>query len=296
MTLILGHASPDIGFLVADTLLSFPNARYDPRDPVIEKFHALKIHILNSDVAVAFAGDVESSLAIIRHLHQDLAADPMICVPERLLNLHREVAARNTGAVRVNCEFLALLLTSEEKKLVRVTNGQMYDVQRAYIGDADEYANLRSLMHPYAGPESRFVQNADGTFSNTPQPVTNGEKEFDQVSDAMEKLTHQRRSETVGAICGCVTRVVDARISGKLEYMQSVEVSIYPWEGHAGFSLLAANTGSRGVGIYYLGWHAGLLFIVGDSVTCRKEAAATIEQFVEVARSKYGVNLEGGTW
>ena len=151
-------------------------------------------------------------------------------------------------------------------------------------------------MTLYAGPENRLIQNADGTFSDTPQPVTEGEKEFDQVSDAMEKLTHQRRSETVGAICGCVIRVVDARISGKLEYMQSVEASVYPWEGHAGFSLLAANTGTRGVGIYYLGWHAGLLFIVGDSITCRKEAAATIEQFVEVARSKYGLNLEGGMW
>ena len=63
MTLILGHASSDIGFLVADTLLSFTNARYDPRNPLIEKFHALKIQILSSDVAVAFAGDVELALS-----------------------------------------------------------------------------------------------------------------------------------------------------------------------------------------------------------------------------------------
>lgn len=296
MTLILGHASSDIGFLVADTLLSFPNARYDPRNPIIEKFHALKIQILNSDVAVAFAGDVETSLAILGHLHQELAADPMLCVPQRLLDLRRDLATRTTNPVQGDCEFLALLLSSGQKKLVRVANNQIDDVQRAYIGDADEYANFRNLMRPYAGPENRFVQNADGTFSNTPQPVTDGEKEFDRVSDAMEKLTHQRRSETVGAICGCVTRVVDARISGKLEYMQSVEASVYPWEGHGGFSLLAANSGRRGIGIYYLGWHAGLLFIVGDSVTCRKEAAATIGEFVEVARSKYELNLVGGTW
>lgn len=266
------------------------------RNPLIEKFHALKIQILSSDVAVAFAGDVETSLGIIGHLHRELAADPMLCVPQRLLDLRQELVARKTSALRGDCEFLVLLLSSEQKKLVRVTNDQIHDVQRAYIGDADEYANFRSLMTPYAGPENRLIQNGDGTFSNTPQPVTAGEKEFDQVSDAMERLTHQRRSETVGAICGCVTRVVDARISGKLEYMQSVEASVYPWEGHGGFSLLAANSGTRGIGIYYLGWHAGLLFIVGDSVTCRKEVASTIEEFVEVARSKYGLNLEGGMW
>lgn len=205
MSLILGYASPDIGFLVADTLISFPNARYDPRNPIIEKFHALKIQILNPDVAVAFAGDVETSLTIIGQLHRELAADPMLCVPQRLLDLRRAHAVKSSDAIRGECEFLVLLLTSREKKLVRVSKDQIHDVQRAYIGDAEEYANFRSLMQPYVGPENRFVQNADGTFSSTPQPVTEGEKEFDQISDAMEKLTHQRRSETVGAICGCVT-------------------------------------------------------------------------------------------
>ena len=296
MTLVFGYASLDIGFLVADTLLSFPTTKYDPRNPMIERFHALKIQILNPDVAVAFAGDVETSLAIISHLHRELTIDPTLSVPQRLLDLRRELAVRTNGALRGDCEFLALLLSSGQKQLVHVNNDQVHYMQRAYIGDSGAYENFRSLMQPYTGPENCFVQNADGTFAKIPQLVTEGEKEFDQVSVALEKLTHQRRSETVGAICGCVTRVVNARISGKLEYLQSVEASVSPWEGRGGFSLLAANTGTRGIGIYYFGWHTGLLFIVGDSVTCHKEAAATIEQFVEIAWSKYGLSLEGGMW
>lgn len=298
MSLIVGYAAEDIGFLVADTLLSFPIERYDPRNPVIEKFHALKIQILTSDVAVAFAGEVQTSLAVIGRLHQELTADPELCVPQRLLELRQELAADASGAFQGDCEFLVLVITSKQtKRLARVNKDRVSYVQRAYIGDGTEYSHFRALVRHYDGPVIRRIQNADGTFGDASQAVTDGEKEFDQVSDAMEKLTHQRRSGTVGAICGCVTRVVDARISGKLEYLQSVEASVSPAEGLGGFSLLASNFGPhRGVGLYYRGWRAGLLFIVSDLVPCRKETAATIEEFVEVANSKYGLNLEGGMW
>jgi hypothetical protein len=302
MTLIVGYADNDIGFLVGDTLLSYPIEQYNPREPLIEKFHALKIQILTPDIAVAFAGDVDTSLAIIRHLHKELSIDSQLCVPQRILYLHRELAnrelAKGSALFQHNCEFLVLLITPEKtKKLAQIKEDQIDYVQRAYIGDATEHANFRGFMRPYAGPETRHIQNPDGSWNNLTHPATDGEIEFDQVSDALEKLTHQRRSETVGAICGCVTRVVDARISGKLEYMQSVEASVSPAEGHGGFSLLASNVGPvRGIGLYYRGWHAGLIFIVSDPIACRKEDASTIGSFIEVARAKYGLHLEGGTW
>jgi hypothetical protein len=154
---------------------------------------------------------------------------------------------------------------------------------------------MRRFWKEYEGPLHRLVQQDDG--SSAQAPVTDGEREFDEVSDAMERLTHQRRSLSVGAICGCVIRVADARISKKLEYLQAVEASLSPEEGEAGFSLLASNTGNtRGVGLYFRRWHAGLLFIVCDSVASRKEQAPSIQEFVAVARQKYGLILEGGMW
>jgi len=293
MSLIVGYAASDIGFLVADSLLSYPTETYNPRKPVIEKFHALKIHILRPDIAVAFAGEVEASLAIIRRLQQELAVDPKLCAPRRLLELRQEPAVKAIGASKADSEFLVLLL-SPEKTLAHISADQIRYAERAYIGDAGEYSNFRALARPYSGPETRFVLNSDGKSQNA--IVTEGEKEFEQVSTAMERLAHQRSSETVGAICGCVTRVVDARISKELEYMQSVESGFSAEEGRAGFSLLASNSEPRGIGIYYYGWHAGLIFVVGDPIPCRKETAATIGQFVEIAKSKYGLSLEGGLW
>jgi hypothetical protein len=293
MSLIVGYAAADIGFLVADTLVSFPTEKYNPRKPVIEKFHALKIHILSPDIAVAFAGEVETSLAIIRQFQQELAVDLKLCAPRRIFELRQESAVKTMGAFKGDCEFLVLLL-SPEKTLARITADQIHYAKRAYIGDAAEYSNFRTLVKPYSGPETRSVQNSDGKFHNA--IVTEGEKEFEQVSTAMERLANQRSSETVGAICGCITRVVDARISKKLEYMQSVEAGISAEEGRTGYSLLVSNSKPRGIGIYYYGWHAGLVFVVGDPVPCRRESAATIREFVKLAKSKYGLSLEGGLW
>jgi hypothetical protein len=294
MSLIVGFASDDIGFMVADTLFSYPTASYDPREPTIEKFHGLKIQILTSDVAVAFAGNVQAALTIITALHQELLAYPYLSVPDRLVELRSSLTAE--GRLTSDCDFLVLWIANDQKKrLAHISNNRFSYCQRAYIGDPHEYHNFRALWKPYRGPTTRRVQCLDGHFENV--RVTEGEREFDQASNAMEELTHQRRSATVGAICGCVIRVVDARISGKLEYMQSVESSRSPEEGEAGFSLLASNVEPRrGIGLYFRRWHAGLIFMVGDSVPSRKEEAHTIQDFVMLARQKYGLSLEGGVW
>lgn len=297
MTLIIGYADKDIGFLVGDTLLSYPIEKYNPREPFLEKYHALKIQVLTPDIAIAFAGDVETSLSIIKQLHEELIVDQQLNVPQRIIELQNGLAKQH-GSSQQSCEFLVLLITPENlKMLAHISDGHIKYVQRAYIGDSGEYVNFRNLMGPCNGQNIFHIQNADGSWSDSSPLVTVGEEEFCQVSDAMATLTHQRRSETVGAICGCVTRVVDARISGKLEYMQSVEASVSPAEGHGGFSLLASNIGPiRGIGLYYRGWQAGFIFIASDIVPCRKLVAATISEFIEIARIQYGLNLEGGTW
>ena len=167
MTLVVGCASRNIGFLVGDTLVNFKTHHIEQKKPINGEAHTLKVRILNPDTAVAFAtGDVQTSLDIIQKLQARLSAEP----------------------------------------------------------------------------------NMD-------------------------------------------TRVANARISGKLEYLQSHEASISPEEGRAGFSILASNTGARGIGIYYPRGKIGFLFIVGSSEDCRTERAETVKQFVEDANVKHGLNL-----
>ena len=126
--------------------------------------------------------------------------------------------------------------------------------------------------------------------------ISDGEREFAEISDAMERLVHERKSDTVGAISGNVTRVADARISGSLEYFQSVESSISPAEGRSGFTLLASNSGIRGVGLYFRSGKVGYVVVVGDAEPCRKEYAETLAEFIAIGGDKYGLKLEGGTW
>jgi len=40
----------------------------------------------------------------------------------------------------------------------------------------------------------------------------------------------------------------------------------------------------------------GFLFVVGDDEPFHKEYAETLNEFIETAKSKYALNLEGGTW
>jgi hypothetical protein len=153
------------------------------------------------------------------------------------------------------------------------------------------------LKRPHHPPKTQQVQQPDGTFRTVPLITSDGEREFAELSDAMERLTGERKSNAVGAIGNLVTRVVDARISGKLEYLQLGEASISPAEGDSGFSYLVSNSNTRGIAIYYKSGKMGFLFVVGDSEQpCRQESAETLSQFIETAKAKYGLDLSGVTW
>src|SRR5262245_48602772 len=75
MTLVVGRATPDIGFLVADTLVSFEYELKGVERLVNGESHVLKIQILNPDTAIAFAGNnVATSLDLITNLDAELRA------------------------------------------------------------------------------------------------------------------------------------------------------------------------------------------------------------------------------
>ena len=153
--------------------------------------------------------------------------------------------------------------------------------------------NLRSSYTP---PKLRQVQLPDGSFKMEPLVVSESEISFEQDSRAMESLTSLRKSSSVGAISGIVTRVVDARISKSFEYMQSVESGVSMEEGYSGYSLLASNRAPYGVGLYFRSGQVGFIFVSADRRYCQKEKADNLKTFIQIGKEKYGLFLEGGTW
>ena len=293
ITLVVACANADIGFMVADTLLSSEFELKGRSGPVNGKFHALKVQILSPTIAVAFAGDVEPSFTAIRNLNIELKNAPTIIVAERLFQIYLQIIRASPEERLPDCEFLVLQLTPIGKMLTHVTQNGCSQCERAYIGDAEEYKNLKKLQRASVSPKTQYVQQSDGTFKALPLAVSQGEIEFAEISNALEELYEQKNAKTVGAICGGITRVIDARISGELEYLQFAEASSSLTEGRAGFSVLASNVGRRGIGIYFRAGGMGFLFAVGDSEPCRKEKAETMIEFVLVAKEKYGLNLTG---
>jgi hypothetical protein len=254
MTLIIAAATPDIGFLVSDTLVTTLNhIKGNPTGPINGEFHALKVQILSPKIAVAFAASnaVDTALGLVAKIQDALNADPELKVPDLLFEEYKKAIETSAEKETPDCEFHVLQLGSVAKKLARISNEAITYLERAYIGDANEYKNLMALRQPYVPPQTQQVQQADGTFKLAPLVISAGEIEFQEISLAMEALVNRRRSDSVGAIAGCIVRVVDARISKELEYLQSGEMGVSPEEGQSGFSVLASNTGTRGIAIYY---------------------------------------------
>ena len=286
MTLVIAHADGDIGFMVGDTLLSHEHFRLkDDIGPVNGEFHSLKIQILSGSVAVAFAGSFEAAYQAVRDLKDALSVhpdmDPVVWLAQRDgLN---------------GCEFL-VLLNRDRKQLFRISDGTTSEFRTTYIGMQDAYRKYQQLRKPYAGPLTR-QETDDGV--NTEIPVTEGEREFDVVSDAMEALSRDtvgRKYASVGAISGCVIRVVDARLSGELEYLQAVEVSNFPWEPQGGFTVLAANTDNRGVGIFFRAGGRGFILPTCGESPCIESQAPHLAAFLKEAKDKFGMTLIGGSW
>jgi hypothetical protein len=298
MTLIVAAATPDIGFFVSDTLVTTLNhIKGSPTGPVNGEFHALKVQILNPEAAVAFASSnaVDTAVKLISEVQDALHADPELNVPDRLFEAYKQATATDNEEDTPNCEFLVLTLSSGDKKLAHISNEAITYRERAYIGDANEYKMLMELREPCVPPQVQNVQQPDGTFETLPLTVSAGEIEFQEISLAMEALVSRRLSQSVGAIAGCIVRVVDARISKQIEYLQSGEVGVSAEEGLFGFSVLASNTGKRGIGIYYRAGKIGFVMRVGDLEFCRVEKEPTIHSFIETAKSKYGLDLIGPT-
>jgi hypothetical protein len=291
MTLIVAMANSDIGFMIGDTILTpLLEVKGNPTGPVNGEFHGLKIQILNGKTAIAFASSNASGAAldIIAEVARCLQQNPQMDIFEAVFDTYSK---KLSGVEKPDCEFLVLRLEVNGKRLALVNERGVEFRERAYIGDADQYKKMTELRTPYQGPTEQHVQQPDGSFKIEKMIDSEGQIEFMEVGFAVQRLVEQRKHEGVGAISGNVIRVVDARISGELEYLQTHEASVGPAEGQSGFSLLASNSGVRGVAIYYVAGKVGFLLIVGDSEMCRRETGGTLESFKQIAKQKYGLEL-----
>ncbi|WP_407146813.1 hypothetical protein [Bradyrhizobium sp. ORS 86] len=287
MTLVVAYCTDDICFMVGDTLVTHQHFELKgDLGPINGEYHSLKIQILNGALAVAFAGDFDAAYSAVQALKSHLYTNPNI---DPVIWLSQQEGLSG-------CEFL-VLVNQKEKRLFLVRNDELFECRRAYIGSADDYKRYTVLRKEYAGPDERQVVAADGKQLRL--PVTDGEKEFDIVSDAMEALSRDlvgKKYQLVGAVSGFVTRVADARTSKELEYLQSVEISSQPWEPAGGYSVLADNTDTRGLGIYFRAGGRGFVFPVCGTPPCVPSGADSLSAFIQEAHDRWGMKLVGGTW
>ena len=276
MTYIVARASPDIAFMISDTLLTplFPIKGQE--GPVNGQYHALKVQIVNENVAIGFStsDNVDVCIEIINSVREALLQNGELNVPNAILETYRKL--RGQRHPYPDCEFLVIELAAT-KKLSHVTSDTVRICERAYIGDPKAHQRASRLRKTFYPPKTQFVQQPDGSLREVAVTMSDAEIDYRETSDAVDALVSERRVAGVGAIGGYTLVVVNARISGKFEYMQSVERGRTPEEGVVGYALLAANEGPRGVAIYYDGGRFGYVLPVGDASLCYKERANSVQ-------------------
>lgn len=288
MTLIYARVTKDIGFMVGDSLLT-SEMRPDEPGPVNGQFHALKIQIsADGRHALAFAGDAkignECCFATLSAIERGDAVD----VPSYLVATYR---AKREDAAGIDTDFLVMSRCESGFSLHEVTHGGVVQKERCYIGSQKGYRRLCEIRQriEYQPPRVQMTISAEGSAKEEPLHVTQDEIEFEETALAMAVLCEERSVDGVGAITDGVVRVVDARASGEFSYMQMG----YRQSDGTGHSMLASNSGRRGIGIYYLGGGVGFIFPVGSDQTCFRVTANSIEEFAELAREQFGLALSG---
>jgi hypothetical protein len=300
VTLIVAEVHDDLCFMVGDTLVTpIIQIKGNPIGVVNGNFHGLKIQILNDNTAIAFSSGnaADAALRIISDVNNRLNEKTNLNVVEEVSSTYRRIIDFDRSKNIPDCEFLVLQIAGGLRLLAHITTNEIKYYKRAYIGDPGEYklfVEALKLHKPL--PSTIHVQQPDGTFREEVYVESQGEISFAQASAALvEIVAQQRKGKAVGAIAGNVLRVVDARPSGSLQYLQQGELGVSLEEGQAGYSFLASNTGKRGIGLYYVAGKVGFLMIAGDTAYSYKEPADTMHAFIELARQRYGLELTGVT-
>jgi hypothetical protein len=290
------EGSPEIGFMIPDTLITplFPIKGQD--GPVNGQYHALKVQVLDGDTAVGFAtsNDADVCMKIIAATQEALAKDAALDVPSKIFEeYHAQAEGKEPHP---DCEFLVLKLSTEGKKLAHVTWNEVRSCERAHIGDPAAHKRASELQVKYEPPKTESVQQSNGSFKEVPVVASDAEIDYIETRNTVDAVVNEWRTAGIGAIGGHTVVVVDARLSKKLEYMQSVYRGRTAEEGVVGYSLLADNQGQRGIALYFDGGCFGYILPVGDPNYCYKHDAATLADFIALAKGRYNLALTGGTW
>ena len=134
MTLIVGYANEETGFLVGETLLTpLLQVKGNPVGPVNGEFHGLKIQIVDDNNAIAFAcsNAADVALNLIAETAQELQKNPQLDVVAKIAERYAASVAGAKGDPP-DCEFLILRIENGVKRLAHISDGSAKFVERAY--------------------------------------------------------------------------------------------------------------------------------------------------------------------
>jgi hypothetical protein len=183
MTLVVGEATAQGPRLVSDTKVHFPGATHVGYDR-----GALKIVLLNPELAVGFAGDVAIALDAVRQIHVRQLYGARN-VPQ-VLHLLEEASIGG----RREAEFL---VATGERSLARVRAGRSEaGLDDAWIGDAHAFSRFQ---------EARLAPDPVWASLTSDLDLAPGTERMATLSRAMHSVIDSDDVDSVGDFCVAVT-------------------------------------------------------------------------------------------
>lgn len=286
MSLVVAEATANGPVIVSDTRVLYRSR------PSAYKTGTLKTVVLRRDVAVSFAGDVETGLGTIREIGTDVRQGK---TPEAVISRLQDQTESEHEVV----EFI-VAVDGTDWQLTRIRNGQVESgLKSTWIGDHDAFERFQRL------------RIAPDPFEDViKETVGPGAVVHMRLAKAMEALINDPSIETVDHFCVRVARQHD----GGLQYMASIfiyvgrDIELQPGDdlinrmaqsvaegGYSASIVEPAEPGTPALGLSFPRARLGMIFLPLEYDQAQVLHDVSPNDFARAVQGRFGVAMKDPT-
>jgi hypothetical protein len=268
MTLVVGRVLNSGVFLLADSLVTYREARYRPAPGSV-----LKIIVLAPDLCVAFAGDVDRAQLAIEGWSQTMGLQ---MTAEHFLHAHREGGLDNPDFI--------IGVHGPTPQLLRIRDGDIErELSTAWIGNAEAFRELqrrfldRNEADPAISVESAFHEIVS-------------EQTFDDVGDFMIRCRSAPGGFWYPPSSG--VRFWPEQVT-KGQGWQPISARTAAQGGYAWSLLTPREIGVGAVGLHFQQGRFGCLLFPRYSERAVRVPDVDVRDFIVDIKARFGITLWG---
>jgi hypothetical protein len=291
LSLIICRKEKDTLLVVSDTKLTYPDDNYPNKQTGHPSDGVIKTIIINSNLCVSFAGDIEPAEEGIEQIR------PNDDLPKILKLLRNKSIGNKTDFI--------VCSSTPEVKIYEIKDSNCSEVQSSWIGSQNAFNRFQGYLH-------NQIQGGQSSFFNIEPSLTKEASELGKISGAFDKVIDDPSAPEVD---GFKVRVVfqegKFKYQGYLNsYLGQMEMKfdqsmigqkIYighgtSREGSYTVNFFNSNSNFNHVGLHILQGNLGIVYSRTDNGLLRPKIFQMDEvDFVDFAKREFDIRPTGTT-